>query len=202
MTHSDPLQLSGDFTRTLDAEDSVVVVVDQDGIIRFLNNAWTRSALRDAAPGCLPEVVLGRRYLDFVQGELNVKVSAAFERAAKKGPGVTSIWLNSECNTPETYRQLTTRISLVRVGDDHLNAVYVVHNEVRAICPMNERHQLVEAAATSWRGAHGFIRQCSCCRRVCHPQTGRWAMCVALMEKPDHQTSHGLCELCIGTYYG
>ncbi len=203
MTHRGHLKLSVDFARTLDAEDSVVVVLDQDGIIRFVNHAWTRSAQRDEAPGCLPEAVLGRRYLDFVLGDLNLIVSAAFERAARQGPGLASIWLNSECNTPETYRQLTTRISLLwTAGEDKGSVGYVVHNEVRAIGPMNERHQLIEASAGSWRGAYGLIRQCSCCRRVLHPETRRWAMCVALLETPELQTSHGLCELCLGTYYG
>ena len=196
------LHLSADFARALDFETDVVVVLDAQGIIRFLNRAWTETAQRDRAQGCFPDEVLGRRYLDFVTGDLKPHLEAAFERARSQGPGLASVWLESECNTPETFRKLTTRISLLRTeGLEKGGVGYVVHNEVRAFGPMAERQHLVEASAESLRDARGLIRQCSCCRRVHQPKTGRWAMCVALLTTPAEQTSHGLCELCVGTYY-
>ncbi len=196
------LHLSAGFASALDFETNVVVVLDAQGIVRFLNRAWTESARRDCAQGCLPEEVLGRRYLDFVTGDLKPYFAAAFERAGRLGPGLASVWLESECSTPETFRKLTTRISLLRMeGQGKRGVGYIVHNELRALGPMAERHRLVEASADSLRDAEGILRQCSCCRRVRQPKTGRWAMCVSLLTAPAQLTSHGLCELCLGTYY-
>jgi hypothetical protein len=190
------------FCAALDREVSVAVVLDGEGIICYLNRAWSVSAERDGAPpACRAELLLGRRYLDFVSGELRPHLAQGFERAARLGPGVRSVWLHGECNTPHLFRRLLTRISSLWQPGEDTPAGYLVHNGVLSAGPLSERYTLVERPVDAWRDGSGMIVLCGCCRRVRDPASSDWAMSVELLERHVDGTSHGLCELCLDTYY-
>lgn len=187
----------------LDQEAHVVMLVENDGTISFLNREWTLSAHRDSAPGgCDPKAVLGRPYLDFVAGAIRPHVAEAFNRAAALSPGFDSVWLHGECNTSTLRRLLTTRISpLWEQGGEGNAAGLLVHHQLRVVGALDAHYALVEHAIDALRDDRQLIVQCGCCRRVREPQSGRWSMCVALLQVSAKDTSHGLCELCVETYY-
>jgi hypothetical protein len=111
------------------------------------------------------------------------------------------VWLHSECNTPELFRLLTTRISALWTEAEDRLIGYLLHSDLRVMGSLSDRYPLVEPSVDSWRDHNGFIVQCGCCRRVRVPGTTRWVMCLALIERTERDTSHGLCELCLETYY-
>ena len=197
MPLSKPLQIA------LDQEPNVVLLLGLDGKIVFLNQEWSRTSERDGdAPGCRAEAVLGRSYLDFVVGPLRANVAEAFERAAALEPGFGSIWLHGECNTVKECRVLTTRISMLRPGGfEGASTGFLVHHTLRVVGALADRYALVEPNLEAWRDEAGLIMQCSCCRRVREPATDKWSMCVELLEDSADGTSHGLCKMCLETYY-
>ena len=190
------------FYAALDREPGIVLVLDAVGIIRFLNRAWSVSLKRDHAPkSCDPGEVLGRPYLDFVAGDLKVKMKQAFERAFALDP-TDSVWVHGECNTAKLYRKLSTRITALEDPATRLRDGFLVHSDLRIAGPLSDRYEPVELDVDAWRDTNGLIVQCGCCRRVREPGTGRWAMGLELIERPVDGTSHGLCDLCLETFYG
>ena len=194
------MQLADDFSEALEAEPHVVMVLDPQLRIGFINRAWQSHAERDQAPAsCAAPSYLGVPYLGFVKGELRSRLAKGFELLAQAKGGFGSVWFHSECNTPQVCRRLTTRLSAL--WDEQLTG-YVVHNTIRVVGSMRERYDFLELALDDWRDAQGLITQCSCCRRVRHPVTAAWAVSVELIENSRPGVSHGLCELCLDTYYG
>lgn len=181
----------------------MVMVLGLDGTIGFLNREWTLCSVRDGdPPGCRAEAVLGRSYLDFVVGPLRAKVAEAFERAAALPSEFGAIWLHGECNSVRECRILTTRISMLRSnGTEGDSTGFLVLHSLRVVGALSDFYALVQPDLEAWRGERGLILQCGCCRRVREPATAQWSMCVQLLEHSAEGTSHGLCELCLETYY-
>ncbi len=197
------MQLSPDFRRELEDDSNAIAVLDDSGRIVFLNQAWEDHAVRDRAPLCRREALIGRTYIDFVLGELKENFADALVRARALGPELLSVWIQAECNTPEVCRELTTRISYLQVASQSgSRSCYMVHNELRIVCALADRYAVTETPVDELRDPAGLIVQCSCCRRVRDPHTRAWVMCVALLKRSDPLTSHGLCKLCMETYYG
>lgn len=194
------MEVSPRFAELVAKEPSIVVLLDRLGTITRLNPAWDVGA--EGHVGCEAKAVIGRRYLDFVAGKLNPIVTRAFAQAAALGPGLGSVWLHGECSTPDWFRLITTRITGLWSADPAAPSGYLVHHELRLEGTLAERFLLVERPTDAWRHANGLVVQCGCCRRVREPGTGRWEMSVALLERQADGTSHGLCDLCVESYYG
>jgi hypothetical protein len=195
------MELSANFREALDREPGIVAVLEADGTIGYLNWAWDETARRDHLPAaCLSDAVLGQRYLDFVVGELKPHVARAFEQAAHHEAKNRSVFMHGECNTPTYYRKLTTRISALWTRG--LASGYLVQNDVLNAGQLSAQYPLVEHPLEAWRDADGIIVQCACCRRVRSQKTALWEMSVALLVHSAERTSHGLCELCLESYYG
>ena len=203
MPDAAPDELSEPLRTALNEEPNVILLLRLDGTIAFLNREWTRTNERDGdPPSSRAEAVLGRSYLDFVMGPMRSTVAEAFERAAALESGFGSIWLHGECNTVKECRVMTTRISMLRPsGPDGQPTGFLVHHSLRIVGALGDRYTLVEPDLEAWRDAAGLILQCSCCRRVRDPATVQWVMCVELLEQSADGTSHGLCEVCLETYY-
>lgn len=191
----------GTFEDAFDAEAAVVVLLDPERRIRAVNRAWSIHAERDGAPAtCSASSVLGRDYLDFIAGELRARFVAAFEKAA--ADEAASVLIHSECNTPQLFRALTTRIfKLTRVNGDGRPG-FLVQNDLRVVGPLSEHHSLLEADAEQWRDARGVLNQCGSCRRLRHPDRADWSMVLQAIEQRLARVSHGLCPLCFETCYG
>jgi hypothetical protein len=197
------MELSAAFREALDREPGIVAVLDQDGTIGYLNWAWDETARRDLLPAsCLSGAVLGQRYLDYCVGELKPHLARAFEQSAQAEARNRSVFMHGECNTPTYYRKLTTRISALWTRGLTASSGYIVQNDVINAGQLGGRYPLVEHPLEAWRDADGIIVQCACCRRVRSQKTALWEMSVALLVQSAERTSHGLCELCIESYYG
>jgi len=196
------MELSANFREALDRESGIVAVLDHDGTIGYLNGAWDETAKRDLVPAsCLSGAVLGRRYLDFCVGELKPHLARAFEQSALTEARNHSVFVHGECNTPTHYRKLTTRISALWTKGRKTSSGYIVQNEVVIAGQLSAQYPLVEHPLEAWRDAHGIIVQCACCRRVRSQKTALWEMSVPLLVHSAERTSHGLCDLCIESYY-
>ena len=189
------------FREALDRDPGLVLLIDSIGVIRHVNHAWDQSAARDQLPiECRGGAVVGRVFLDFVLGELKPYVARAFERAAGLSNG-RSCFLLGECNTPALFRTLTTRIAPLWVPGEPNRTGFMVHSDVVVQGALEDRHRVVTRAAESWRDPNGCIVQCGSCRRVRDPITREWAMCLELLDPTAEGISHGICDLCLETYY-
>jgi hypothetical protein len=185
--------------QSLDSESGVSLVLDAQGIIRFLNSAWTTHAQIDDADWLTPEFVLHKSYLSFVDGPLREVIAEIISRALQRqGP---PLLLEGECNTPEFFRLLTSTFSAIA---DEKGAVVacVVRHSVRVGGPLGDRYVLSERPPEAFRNpSTGFIIQCSYCRRLRDPQTGSWEMSSEAVRRTPEMTSHGLCDPCGETYF-
>ncbi len=196
------MKLEPALIEAMDADSGVVVLLSLELVILRLNRQWDIQAARDgASAGIAPEQMLGRQYLDFVVGPQREQLEQAFREAAALPRWTDSIWLHGECNTPMLRRLLTTRISPLWTGEVRPLRGYLVHHELRVTGALGSHYPLTVVNPDDLREPDGRLVQCSCCRRVREPHSGRWVMSVALLERSDPRTSHGLCALCLETYY-
>lgn len=195
------MHLSTAFCEALDREANLVVLLDATGVIRHLNRAWDESFARDQAPvACRKEAVIGRAFLDFVVGDLKPLIARDLERAALLSNG-RSVFLTGECNTPLLHRSLSTRIAPLWLAGESERVGLMIQSEMVVRGALENRHRAVARVVESWRDDNGCIVQCGSCRRVRDPSTRTWSMCLELMRNPAEFTSHGICELCLETYY-
>lgn len=198
------LSLPEALVQVMAEESGSVLILDRELRILEMNKSCREglaSAQLAAPDGDLAPLV-GRSYLEVARGEMGRRLGEAFAVLARRGPGPASIWLHSECNTSTQVQKLTTRLtSLWLSGSSSEPSGYLVQHSVRVEGPLAARYQLTEADPEGYRDFQGLIVQCSCCRRVAEPMTGRWVMNLALLEHAVPGISHGLCALCLETYY-
>lgn len=199
--------MSEPLLEAIQREKDVVLILDGERRIRFVNGAWTVHAHRDGAAWLGPERVVGTRYLDWVTGALAPIVENALESAFAPEVDVQGVWLHGECNTPTEYRTLSTNFAPLRVPNAY-EGVLVVRHALRAMGPIGERYSVRATSVDRYRetpgstNATGIIRQCSCCRRVWHPQSREWHLVLDLFAHHAPDVSHGLCDTCVELYYG
>lgn len=193
------MRIPTQLVEALNLEEDVAVIVDAEGVIRFVNDAWASHAASDGAAVLTADVVLGRPYLSFIQGPLRAELARCLEGAVADRHR-TGITLHSECNTPSTFRRLSTHFSAVRTPEGELLGV-VIRQSLRAEGPLSERHEIADRAPETYRNDSGLIVQCSCCRRVREPDTDRWTLCLPLLNAAGISMSHGLCASCLEVYF-
>ncbi len=180
------------------------VALDADGIIRYVNPAWSRHADEANAPeSCRLEAVLHRRYLDFVVGALRPSLEVAIANLLRGGgPSRPEMFIHSECNTPQWFRRLTTHLTQIGPAAGTASAQgLLLRHFLRVEGPLERRYELTDSPAEELQDANGVLTQCSCCRRVKVPGTEQWKMSLALFEPSPRMTSHGLCRSCLEAYY-
>ena len=166
------------------------VLLDLDGTVLFLNDAWERFG-RAACRQC--ELAVGMRLVEAAQGaEPRRALSQLLARAAH-GDGACSVTL--ECNGPDLARLLSMTVSPVMAGHEPVGLT-VIQKLVREL-PVAEVYPVVEGAAADYRDPAGTLAQCSCCRRTRRPAAPEeWDFVPALVAAPPPDTDFGYCPLC------
>lgn len=173
----------------LRGEDGVVVALDADGRITWVNDAWARFAVGNGGDGVLARHGLGTRYVDGIRGPLADYFARAFTLVRTSGEP----WeLEYECSSPETFRLHRMRVLPTAEAGllvEHATVEERPHD--RAPEPPLEAHYRDEA---------GLLVQCSNCRKVRRVGDGwRWIP-AWVAGPPDPPVSHALCAACAGLY--
>ena len=174
----------------LQTEPSTIYAVGPDLRINFVNDAYAQFARANGARWNESEWGIGTPILDAIPQELRRFHEKLFERAATTG---TSAEYDYDCSTATMTRRFRMRVLPCASG-----ALLVVHSLIRET--PNEEPSLPPIEALYRRS--GMLLQCSHCRRVQRADDANtWDWVPAYAEKPQPNTSHGLCRLCCAYYY-
>ena len=178
-------------------------LVDLEGAILFVNDAWEQFALENGGGArCSAGSLVGARILDHVSGEEPRRMlRMAVQRALRRGgPGDRPSIQTSECNAPDVARLVATQLAPVLAGPDVLGLT-LVQRTVRQL-PIQEVYQLVDGADRDYHGDGGVLEQCSCCRRTRRPHEPEdWDFVPGLVAAPPADTRFGYCPLCRELHY-
>jgi hypothetical protein len=179
----------------LAARPAPACLVDLDGTVLFLNDAWDRFA-RDCAGGLVGEATVGLRLVEGIQGdEARRIVRALMEGVVQHGTGCRPMAVTTECNGPDVARLVTTQVGPVAAGTE-LIGLTVQHRIVRER-PAAEVYPVIELGELDYHSADGVLEQCSCCRRTRRPaDPAEWDFVPGLVAAPPAETRLGYCPLC------
>jgi hypothetical protein len=194
-----------DEIRLLAHERNPALLLDREGVILFVNDAWERFA-RDngGGQGVSAPALTGTRWLDHVAGEEPRRLHRILlERALRRigpGPGGAVVQLN-ESNTPTLARLVATHLEPLVGAGGVLTGVAVVHRVVREL-PIEEVYPVVEGNDATWRCEDGAVEQCSCCRRNRRPgEPEEWDLAPGMVAEPPEGTRFVYCSLCLELHH-
>jgi hypothetical protein len=199
-----PVQFA-DEVRLLARGKDPALLLDGEGVILFVNEAWDRFARENGGGVRVASAsLLGTRWFDHVSGDAPRRLHRLlFERAARRlgpaaGGGVVQL---NEANGPETARLVATHLEPVIGAGGALTGVAVVHRVVREL-PLAEVYPVVSGEESRWRGGDGVVEQCSCCRRVRRPEEPEeWDLVPGLVAEPPAGVRFDYCALCLELHH-
>lgn len=174
--------------RDFEASQSSIAVIDGLGEILWVNTAWRRFA---ADNGGHPGAHEHGSYFDGITLPLRDFYRGVFTDTLVKGTAYTQEY---DCSSADAHRPYQLRALPI-----NKQALVLEHS------PVINTTQDGDGGAKildSYRNADKLILQCSHCRRVHRTATQAWDWVPALVAQPLPRTSHGLCKLCAGFYWG
>jgi PAS domain-containing protein len=191
--------------RVVSAESVPACLVDADGTILFVNEAWERAAREEAGgAGCMTEALVGKSWFDQISGEApHREHEILFELALQRrgaGPGGHVVQV-SENNSPSTARLIATHFEPIISPAREILGLVITHRIVRER-PMAEVYAVVSRPESEYRREDGTIRQCSCCRRTLRADgSEEWEFVPDLLARPAGVTEYLFCPLCRELHY-
>jgi len=194
--HNDPrfLALLADFDREALLNDvGTIYGLWPDFTLAYFNLGWKRfSALNGGEPKLSSEWTLGRCSLDAISKCVRPFFAANYKRCLQEGRPWEHVY---ECSSARLFR--TFHMITFPVGDaEGLLVVNSLRREIahtkNACPPLDELY----------RNEHGIVTQCCHCRRMRRrgaEQVWDWVPAWVTTQLPN--TSHGLCDPCIGFHY-
>jgi hypothetical protein len=194
--HQPPARRFPDFLRpgfqpgALERIDSTVAVLDARAAILWTNPAWDDFARANGGAFQLDDYPT---YLDAVAGPLRAYFADAFDHALSTGAVFEHDY---DCSSAEVIRRYRMRVlPFPRHG------MLVEHSQIATSdAPADGEPPLEER----FLDEHGFIVQCSNCRRIKRPHARvpeSWAWVPAWVTQNHPRTSHGLCAPCAAFYW-
>ncbi len=181
-------------------------LLDHDGVILFVNDAWERfGAAHGAEDRCGAGALVGTRWLDGIHGEQPRHLHAALLHRALRRDGDApggAVLHTSECNDANTARLVSARLTPVSMSPGTLHGVSIVHRVVRER-PIAEAYGVVAGEPSRYRRADGAVDQCACCARTRRPESPEdWDFVPALVERPPAGARFVYCALCLELHCG
>jgi hypothetical protein len=174
----------------LSAEPSTLVALDPSGAIAWTNPAWTRFALANGGSDVPSRFGVGTSYFEGIGGELRGYFEDAFASCLVDNSPFEQDY---ECSSADTYRQHHLRVLPIK-----RSGLLLEHSLVVA---RPQERLAVRASDPDYRDADGILHQCSNCRRT-RSLAGEWNWVPAWVAESPPRTSHGICKVCVGYYWG
>lgn len=200
--HCDPRfapLLSGFDREALETHPGSICGLWRDLRIAYVNPAWRRFAEENGGrPGIADAWGVGACYMAAVPDVLRPRLEHLFERAVEGGgDAMRPAALDYECSSARIFRMFHMDVYPLpgRRG-------YLVVNSLVVEEPHDPRRRAPRPPdRAAYLDAGGLIQQCSHCRRVRHPEEGRWDWIPAWVEAPPDATSHSICRVCFDYFY-
>jgi hypothetical protein len=187
-------RLLGDYDlAAISASEATIYGVWPDLTLAFVNQGWTRFAVRNnAEPTFHAKWSIGRNIVDAIALPLRPFFEENFARClADKRP-----WEHCyECSSAELFRKFHMMTFPLGNADGLLvvNSLIQETPHTGTPCPPIE---------SLYRNEYGMVTQCSHCRRIRRSgMEHTWDWVPDWVKAYPSDTSHGLCEPCLGFYY-
>jgi hypothetical protein len=188
MPHRDILKFFN--IEALDREQSLIVLIRPEGTILWFNRAWAQAAINNGGESILTRYPVGSSYYDGIVGELHGYYKVQFSQSIQTGE---PFFQEYECSTPTQFRLFELRALPIESVALLLEHTQLTANNIRRIAaPANE---------ADYRFPNGLIYQCSNCRRTKN-LNDVWVWVPEWVAKSPDRTSHGICKVCVGYYWG
>jgi hypothetical protein len=188
MPHRDILKFFN--IEALDREKSPITLIRPTGTILWFNQAWSQAAIDSGAESVLTRFPVGSSYFEGISGDLRGFFQVQFSHCIRTHE---PFFQEYECSTPTCFRLFELRALPIEA-----EALLLEHSKLassamtRPAGPPNEE---------DYRFPNGLIYQCSNCRRT-KTLNDRWVWVTEWVSRPPARTSHGICKVCVGYYWG
>jgi hypothetical protein len=178
----------------LQADRSVICILDADLRIVFCNWSWDRFAFQNGGFALSHLFVVGTSVLDVTPESLQPFYTSAYTNARKTGQH----WEHDfECSSPENFRLFHMRV--LPIGGPYL----CVENSLRVERP-HEAATEPSLPLSRYVDENGLTVMCCHCRRTRQARNignAKWHWIPDFLKSPPKNVSHGLCELCLHFFY-
>ena len=188
------LAAAGFQPQNVEADDSIVFMLDPDLRIVYCNAAWDLFASQNNGVGLLRSAISGTAILDAIPEPLKSFYARRFAQVATTG----SPWEHDyECSSPDRYRLFHMRV--LPLSESHL----LVENSLRFEEPHGPDRPSMTADPSLYFNKHGILTRCSHCRRTRRVGASghQWDWVPEYVAKPPGAVSHGLCLNCRAFFY-
>lgn len=175
----------------LKEDSSTLIALHPDGTIAWTNAAYARFAEESGQAEVAARFGAGCSYFAGITPSLRAFYEEMFAEALRTGVPVEHMY---ECHSPTSWR--TYRLRVLPIG---ASGLLLSHRLVAHLPHPGAPAQPIEA---SYRDPSGHVLQCSNCRCVKRVSNATWDWVPAWVKASPTLTSHGLCPLCAGFYWG
>lgn len=165
---------------------SALLALSPTGTILWVNECWWELARAHGAEAELARFGPGASYFDGMTAPLRAHYEAALSDALRTRRPYEETY---ECSTSAAF--CLFRLRALPVRDHGLLLEHSLAVEVPRFAD----------AAGPYRDEHGFVRQCSNCRRVRRASDGAWDFVGAVAAHLLPDVSHGICPTCADFYW-
>ena len=183
-----------DLTDTLDADSSVVYVLDRTLRILYCNPAWDVFARANNGALTLSSLVVGKPVTRFISGPMQGYYTNAFNDVFRTG----KVWQHRyECSSPLLFRTFSLNAMPV------VNAtLQVVSHFLDVVHPHGADRVAMVPSSAQYRTGKGILAMCSGCRRTRRTnEPDRWDWVPSYAANMPGGVSHSLCPVCILHYF-
>jgi len=189
------LAAAGFRMENLEADASIIYLMQPDLRIVYCNKAWDQFASRNGGAGLSRSTILGTRTLDVIAEPLKSFYANGFAQAKASGKP----WVHDyECSSPESYRLFHMRV--LPLADSYL----LVENSLRVERPHGPERPAMPANPALYLSEQGILTLCCHCRRTRRIDSAAnpvWDWVPAHLVDPPGPVSHGLCRNCRAYFY-
>lgn len=178
--------------QTLAIQPATLVAISPDGLILWINAAWSRFARANGGDRVLRAFRPGRS--SYYAG-ISEPLRSYFERAFTDAYAKQKVFdQDYECSSHDVLRNMHLRALPIPKG-----GLLLEHSQTFA-APMDRPEAAV--IRSRYVTAAGLIVQCSNCRRVRRSDGAIWDWIPSWLSSAPARVSHGVCEVCLEFYYG
>jgi hypothetical protein len=177
--------------KALDTDKAQIAFIEPNGVILWFNLAWKDFALRNGGEDILTRFGVGASYYAGISGELRGAFQDQLTHCLNVGE---PFCLEYECSSTTRYKLYRLRALPIEQ-----EALLLEHSELVSYA----REVTAEAEPFEPNFIHPtrLIYQCSNCRRT-KTLDGAWVWVPKWVNASPSCTSHGICKVCAGFYWG